>query len=228
MNETNRFAIVLLAAVWIILMAVVIFLTWAAAPESLDRLGDMVAFMEDHQDNASKLILTLGAMVLIVLALLVIIVELAPEEQALELKVEQAGATTIIPADIVRGRLEEALVTLPQVTAAHVRMVSRDKAVGVTLELTVTPETNLAAVTQEASRVVAETLQTDLGLPLETHPTVRITFGGPKAQPVASSAVQPPEEGEPAAPEGTPPAAPSEEPAQPPPTSEGPASEDRP
>jgi len=192
MNETNRTAIILLAALWIVLMAVVIFAAWAADVETVERLGDFVQYLDDHRDNASRLILTLGALVLIVLALLVIIVELAPEEEAREIRVDQAGATTIVPAEPLRLRLEEALTAIPQVTTARARVFSHDKGVGMKLDLTVTPGTNIAAVTQEASRVVVETLQADLGLPVSVPPTVRITFGPPKVEPVASSMTRPP------------------------------------
>ena len=93
MNETNRTAIILLAAAWIVLMAVVIFAAWAADVDTIERLDDFVQYLDDHRTNASRLILTLGALVLIVLALLLIIVELAPEEETREIRVEQAGAS---------------------------------------------------------------------------------------------------------------------------------------
>lgn len=193
MNETNRTAIVLLAALWIVLMAVVIFVAWAADVETVERLDDFVRYLDDHRNNASRLILTLGALVLVVLALLVIIVELAPEEEAREIRVEQAGATTIVPAEPVRLRLEEALTAMPQVTAARARVFSHEKGIAMKLDLTVTPSTNVAVLTQEASHVVADTLQADLGLPITAPPTVRITFGPPKLEPVASSMTRPPE-----------------------------------
>ncbi len=192
MNETNRTAIVLLAALWIVLMAVVIFLAWSDAELGVDSLGDFVEYLDDHRDTASKLILTLGALVLIVLALLVIIVELAPEEETREIRVEQAGATTIVPAEPLRERLEEALTAMPQVSAARARVFSQNKGVGMKLDLTITPDANIALVTQEASRVVVETLQADLGLPVAAPPSVRIVFGPPKTETVASSVFQPP------------------------------------
>ncbi len=192
MNETNRTVIVLLAALWIVLMAVVIFVAWAADMEAVDRLDDFVQYLDDHRDNASRLVLTLGALVLMVLALFVIIVELAPEEEGREIRVEQAGATTIVPAEPLRLRLEEAIMTMAQVSAARVRVFSQDKGIGMKLDLTVTPDTNIALVTQEASRVVVETLQADLGLPISSPPAVRIIFGPSKAEPVASSVSQPP------------------------------------
>jgi hypothetical protein len=234
MSETNRTVIVLLAALWIILMAVLIFAAWAADVETVERLDDFVQYLDDHRNNASRLILTLGALVLIVLALLVIIVELAPEEEAREIRVEQAGATTIVPAEPLRLRLEEALTAMPQVTTATARVFSRDKGIAMRLDLTVTPGTNIGAVTQEASRVVVETLQADLGLPVSVPPTVRITFGPPKVEPVASSMTQapvpepppppmaepqtPPSSGPVAPPGGLPPSQTAEEekPAQPP------------
>jgi len=194
MNETNRAAIILFAAFWIVLMAVVIFLTWTAGAGSVDRLGDLAEYLAKHEpENASRLIVTLGALVLIVLALLLIVVELAPEEEAREIRVEQAGATTIVPAEPLRLRLEEALAAVPNVSAARAHVYSRDKGIGMKLDLTVTPDTNLAMVTQEASRVVIATLQADLGLPVAAPPTVRILFGPPGPEPVASSVMQAPE-----------------------------------
>lgn len=223
MNETNRTAIVLLAALWIVLMAVLIFAAWAAADDAVDRLGDFVEYLDDHRDeDASRLIVTLGALVLIVLAVLLIVVELAPEEEGREIRVEQAGATTIVPAEPLRLRLEEALTAMTQVTAARARVFSQEKGIGMKLELTVTPDANIAVVTQEASRVVVETLQADLGLPVAAAPSVRIVFGPPKAEPVASSVTQPPTPEPPPAPEAAPPeAAHPAEPTPPPPA--GPA-----
>jgi hypothetical protein len=193
-------------------MAVVIFLAWSDAELAVDGLGDFVEYLDDHRDTASKLILTLGALVLMVLALLVVIVELAPEEETREIRVEQAGATTIVPAEPLRERLEEALTAMTQVTAARARVFSQNKGIGMKLDLTITPGANIALVTQEASRVVVETLQADLGLPVAASPSVRIVFGPPKAGPVASSVVQPPAAEappEPAAPsEPTPPGEP--------------------
>jgi hypothetical protein len=209
MNETNRMIIVMVAALWIVLMAVVIFLAWAADGETVERLDDFVRYLDDHRDNASRLIVTLGALVMIVLALLLIIVEMAPEEEAREIRVEQAGATTIVPAEPLRMRLEEALTGMPQVTVARARVFSHDKGIGMKLDLTVTPDTNVAVVTQEASRVVVETLQADLGLPVTAPPSVRIVFGPAKpegvppggpagVEPIASSMSQSPFEPAPA------------------------------
>ncbi len=192
MNETNRSIIVLLAALWIILMGVIVFLTWAADKDTVNRLQDFVQYLDDHRTTAGRLIVTLSALTAAVLALLVIVIELAPEEQVKELRIEQAGATTIVPADALRLRLEEALTALPQVSAARVRVSSQAKGIDASLDLTVSRSANIGLVTQEAGRVVVDTIQTELGLPLARLPAVRIAFSAAAAAPVASSVSRPP------------------------------------
>ena len=181
MSEINRMAIVVLAALVIIVMAVVTFIAWAAPDETIDRLGDFVQYLTAHNDDASKLILTLGALTLVILAILVIVLELAPQAQAEELSVEQAGATTIVSAEGLRQRLEEVLLALPAVTAARVNVVTRNKGIAAALELTVQPQTNVGVASQEAMQAVTQTVQEEMGLPLAEAPRLRITFGAAPA-----------------------------------------------
>ena len=189
MNDMNRYLIVLGAAAWIVLMAVVIFLTWAAPQESIDALADVVEFLDDNDDSAGKLVFTLAALALAVLGLLWIIVELAPEDEVKELRIEQAGATTIVPADALRMRLEEALLALDGVTAARSRVWPREKGVAVALDLTLTQTANAGDVTQRAVRLVVDTLHEDLGLPVSGTPEVRIAFGGSRTDGGGETAV---------------------------------------
>lgn len=220
MNQTNRTAVVLLAALLIVLAAVVIMLAWVADTETVNRLRDFVQYLDDHRDNAGKLIVTLCALLVAVLALLVIILELAPEEEEQELRVQQAGATTIVPAQALRMRLQEALMALPEVTAARARVMTRNKGIAASLDVTVTPGASIGVVTQEAVRVAVDTVQSDLGLPISGVPTVKVIFGGPKPEPVASSVFQPPE----AEPETTPAETPAAETGGPPPADHPPES----
>jgi hypothetical protein len=203
-NEVNRTAIVLLAAAWIVLMAVVIFLAWAAPGDTIEALGDVVQEMEQNNDTAGRLVVTLGALALVVFGLLVIILELAPEDEERELRVKQAGSTTIVPALALRQRLEEAIGALPEVTSVKARVWTKDNGIATNLNLGLVERANVANVTQESSRIVVDTIQTELGLPVAGLPEVRISFGGEKPQPaevaaggaqgVASSAYRPPQQ----------------------------------
>ncbi|TMB97897.1 MAG: hypothetical protein E6J42_07040 [Chloroflexi bacterium] len=198
-NNTNRMIIVGFAGFLIVLMFVLIFLAWTASSDVIDEISDFADYLGHHDDTAGKLIVTLGSLVVVVMSLLLIILELAPEEEERELRVQQAGATSIVPAAALKQRLEEALVALPAVTAARARVSARDRGIASTLDLTVAPATNVADVTQEAARVVTDTIETDLGLPLAGVPAVRVAFGAAK-RPVASSMAAPPVEGESARP----------------------------
>jgi hypothetical protein len=195
-NEANRLLIVLFAAGVIVLMAVVIFLTWSADADVIDRIGDLSEYLDAHNDDAGKLIVTLAALVVVVLALLLIIVELAPEDEERELRVKQAGAVTIVPASALRRRLEEALLSRPNISAARARVSSGDKGIVTGLNLTVRPGSNVANVSQDAVRVAVDAIQNELGLPVDGVPTVRVVFaegaagqadGSPPAVPSTAS-----------------------------------------
>ncbi len=178
MTEMNRYLVVLCAAAWIVATAVVVFLTWAAPTDSIKALADAVEFLDDNDGTIGKLVVTFAALAIAVLALLWIIVELAPDDEVKELRIEQAGATTIIPANALRLRLEESLLALGSVTAARAKVWPRDKGVTVTLDLTVIQAANVGDVTQQAVRTVVDTLHEDLGLPVSGTPEVHIAFGG--------------------------------------------------
>jgi hypothetical protein len=188
MNEANRTAIVIAAAAWIVLMAIVIFLTWAAPGDVIEALGDLVQDMDKNNDTAGRLIVTLGALALAVLGLLIIILELAPEDEERELRVRQAGSTTIVPARALKTRLEEALTSLPDVNTARARVYTKDNAIATNLDLGLEPRSSVGHVTQEASRVVVDIIQTELGLPVAGLPNVRISFGDGKPLPVTKAA----------------------------------------
>lgn len=210
MNEINRSALIGLAALVIILMGVVIFVAWAADTEAIGRLQDFVQFLDDHTDNASKLILSLGALVLIVLALLVIIAEVAPESEGGEIRIQREGATTIVPAQALQERLERAFLAQPYISAARAEVASRGQGILATVHLTVSADTNAAFATKEAARVVGETLADQLGLPVAGPPIVHLSYaplsaaGPPPAEGAAPEAAgEPPAQ---AAPEARPPA----------------------
>lgn len=179
MDTANRLFIVLCAAAWIVAMGVIIFLTWAAPDRTIDRLGDFVEFLANNDTDAGKLVITLAAIAASILGLLIIVVEVAPDEDPKDLRIEQAGATMIVPADALRMRLEEALLNnIPDVNAARSRVWTRDRGVAIDLDLTVAPSANVSQVTQDAVNVVVDAIQADLGLPVSGVPRVKIQFGG--------------------------------------------------
>ena len=184
MDAFNRAAIVGLAFAWVILMALVILLAWGADSETIDRLGDLVSYLNDHTDNAYKLILTLGAAALIVLSLIVIVAELVPAEPAAQVRLESVtGATAILPTEAITQRLEQELRSLPQVQDAQAMVAARDRGLAVALNLTLAPDANVSSTTEEACRLAQETIEQKIGVALVGLPTVQIRFGPAAAPP---------------------------------------------
>jgi len=185
-----------LAFAWVILMALVILLAWGADSETIDRLGDLVSYLNDHTDNASKLILSLGAAALIVLSLIVIVAELVPAEPAAaQVRLESVtGATAILPAEAITQRLEQELRSLPQVQEAQAMVASRDRGLAVALNLTLAPDANVSSTTEEACRLAQETIEQRIGVALVGLPTVQIRFGPATATPPPPPKADAPEE----------------------------------
>jgi len=174
----NRAAVVGLAFAGVILMALVILLTWGADSETINRLGDMVSYLNDHTDSASKLILTLGAASLIVLSLMVIVAELMPAAPTAEVRLESVtGATAILPMEAITQRLEQELRSLPPVQEAQAMVAARDRGLAVALNLTLAPDANVTSATEEACRLAQETIEQKIGVALVGLPTVQIRFG---------------------------------------------------
>ena len=195
MDAFNRAAVVGLAFAWVILMALVILLAWGAGSETIDRLGDLVSYLNDHTDNAAKLILTLGAAALIVLSLTVIVAELVPAEPTREVRLESVtGATAVLPTEVITQRLEEELRSLPQVQEAQAMVAARDKGLAVGLHLTLAPDANVSSATEEACRVAQDTIEQKIGVALVGLPTVQIRFGPATAPPAPPPKADVPED----------------------------------
>jgi hypothetical protein len=183
----NRGIIVVLAAIWITLMAVVILVTWAADSETIDRLGDLVRYLDDHTDISSKLILTLGALALVVLSLIVIVAELAPTGPSTDIRLEGVtGATAILPIESINQRIEQEVTALPHVKECQASVTPRDRGLAVALNLTLDPDAKVPETTEEACRVTQETIEQKIGVALVGLPTVQVEFSSLEGMPASA------------------------------------------
>ena len=188
MDAFNRGIIVALAAIWVILMALVILMTWAADTETIDRLGDLVRYLDEHTDNASKLILTLGVSSLIVLCLIVIVAELAPAGPSTDIRLEGVtGATAVLSTEDINQRIEQEVTALPQIKESKASVTARDRGLAVALNLVLGPDANVPEATEEACRVTQETIEQKIGVALVGLPTVQIRFSAPEGEPAPAS-----------------------------------------
>jgi flagellar basal body-associated protein FliL len=177
MNLANRLIIVLGALVVIFAVAVVILFTWATASESVERLGDFVQFLDDHaEDNGSRIILTLGGIVVALLALVVVIAELTPSRaERVPVRDVRAG-DALLSTDAIAQRLQQEVSVVPHVTQTKATVAARGKGVEVDLELHVDPDTNLALTSEEACRAVENLLTNRLSVEMARPPRLNIRY----------------------------------------------------
>ncbi len=212
MDIANRLIILLGALLVMFAVALVVLFTWAAAADSVDRLFDFVEFLDDHsEDNGSRVILTLGGLVVALLAVVVIIAELTPAEAGrVPVRDVQAG-DVLLSTDAIAQRLQAELSTVPHVSQVKAAVAARGKAVEVDLELHVDPDTNLALTSEEACRAVDNLLANRLSVEMARPPRLNLRYselrlvGATGKSP--SSPPLPPEEPEAAAQEETEPQA---------------------
>jgi len=176
MDLTNRILIIGGALLWIFVVIVVILLAWGAPDESIERIADLAGYLEDHNDTPAKLILTLGGLILVLLAAIVVIVEVAPPETG-TLKIANVGTGEArIPTDEVAHLLEQELRQLPQLTQVQASVQARGDKAEVSLDLHVGADADLTATTEEACRRAGELISQRIGVSLARPPRAQLHY----------------------------------------------------
>lgn len=176
MDLTNRILIIGGALLWIFVVIIVVLLAWVEPEESIERIRDFAGYLEDHNDEAGQLILTFGATILVLLAAIVVIIEVAPPETR-SLKVANVGSGDArIPTDEVAHLVEEELRMLPQLNQVSANVQARGEKAEVSLDLHVGPEADIAATTEEACRRTSDLLAQRIGVELAQPPRAQLHY----------------------------------------------------
>jgi hypothetical protein len=146
MKAANRLYIVLGDLVFSYLVLAVIVLAWAVPAESIERMGDLVQYVDAHNNTTSQLVITLGGAILILLALVVILLEVAsPAAPAVPVRGVETG-TAFLATDAIARRLEELMTGVADVVNARAKVVRRGKGIDANLTLYVDPGVDVAAL----------------------------------------------------------------------------------
>lgn len=187
---TNRIMTVGVAFLWIFLILVVILLAWGAPDQSIERLNDLAGYLDDHNNTSAKLIITFGGLVLILLATIVIIFEVAPPEGG-SLKVQTGTGDARISTEEVVLRLEEVLRTMPNLAEVQAKVQSRGEKADVTLTLHVAADADLASMSEEACRRARALLEERMGVVLVRPPQAELHYRELQVGHQAPTAAQP-------------------------------------
>jgi hypothetical protein len=176
MDVTNRVIIVAGALVWIFFVLVVILLAWGAPENSIDRLGDFVEYLDDHTDDLSRTILTLGGAILMLVAVILVIAEITPPATP-AVKVQQVKAgSAVISTQEIESRVQQEIEAVPHVTRAAVKVLGRGRGVELDLDLHVDPEANLSETAEEACQRARELAEAKMGIALLQPPRAHLHY----------------------------------------------------
>ncbi len=175
-DQVNRFAIVVLALVVIFCALLVTLLAWGATAGSIQRIADFAGYLHDHENRDAKLIVTLGAAVLVLLMLAVIIVEVTPSPiTKMRLRTLRAGEGTITTAEIA-ARVESEALAVPHVLACTATVAARGKRVDVVLDLHVDEGAHLADTADAACASTQAIIEGAIGIGLAQRPRARLHY----------------------------------------------------
>ena len=176
MDLTNRTLIIGGALIWIFLVLVVILLAWGAPDESIERLGDLAGYLDDHNSTPAKLIVTFGGLIFIMLAAIVIVFEVAPPDTgSVRVRRVGAGQASIATEEIVQ-RLEEELRNVSHLTGVQAKVLARGRKAEVQLDLSVGSDADLTATSEEACRIARELVEQRMGVELDCSPKAQIHY----------------------------------------------------
>ena len=176
MDVTNRVLIIGGALIWIFVIFVIILLAWGAPSDSIEQLGDLVGYLEDHNDTPAKLILTFGGLIFALLGLIIILYEVAPPQTGSLKLAKIGGGEARISTDEIARRLEEELRMMPNMREVQVQVRGRGQKAEVDLELHVGAEADLATTAEEACLRASHVLEQQMGLTLARPPRAQLKY----------------------------------------------------
>jgi hypothetical protein len=176
MNMFNRVALLLVCGLLIIGAGAIIGLTWAAPQESIDWLADASGWLDDHNTDGTKALITLGAGIAILLALVVLVAELLPRGTGEVSVTGLQGGDAVLTTAAIGQRIEEAVNQVPNVSDVRATVKAKGKAVLVGLDLHVDPDANLAEVTDAACQAARNVLQDRVHVELAAPPRARLHY----------------------------------------------------
>ena len=176
MDVTNRIAAVVGSLLLMFVAFLVIMLAWGAPDESINRLADLSSYLNDHNTNAVKALITFGALIFMLLGLTIIIFELAPPESG-SVKLAKVGSgDALIGTDEISERLEDELRNIPRLQDLQAQVSSRGSRAEVKLELYVDAGADLAQTANEACARAREIVEGRMGVELDAAPRAQVHY----------------------------------------------------
>jgi hypothetical protein len=175
MNMFNRFLMTVLCLALIVGGIGVLTLTWALPNETIDWLRDATDWMGRHNQDTEKALLSIIAGTIAFLGLVLLLLELLPDNGDVRVTDLRVGGAVLSTADI-QQRIEEAVRGVDHVVNVKAAVKAKRKGVTLLLNLDVDPDANLATVTDEACEAATDVLSNKVHVALAEPPQARLHY----------------------------------------------------
>ena len=176
MNVVNRLIVVLGVLVLIAFAAMLIVLAWAYSSETIQALRNFATYWGDRETDGTRVIITLVAGFVILVGLAFLLIELAPRTaKAVMVRDVETGAAVLSTAAVER-RLEQIVLSLPEVEAVRAKVAGKKRAVEVDLQVMVDPEADLATTANDVARVTENAVTQQMSVALAGSPRLRLYY----------------------------------------------------
>jgi hypothetical protein len=175
-NLFNRIVVVLLFITLAAGAIAAAVLAWTIPNKTINWLADAVQWLDDHDGDTEKAILTAGAVITALVSLAVLVLELMPRRRS-DVRVSnvQGGQASLSTAAVAQ-RLEETMRQVPNVLDAKSYVTARRRGIDVEMDLDVDPDANLAEVTSAAATAARDLLGNRMHVALLSDPKARLHY----------------------------------------------------
>ena len=176
LDQLNRFIISLVALVVLFAALVIVLLAWGATDSTIGRVDDFAGYLRDHDGREAKLVVTIGALVIVLLMLTIMLVELTPSStQRMRVRNVTSGAATLTTKQIAE-RIEHEIMAAPNIARCDAIVAARGNRVEVVLDLHVDAGADLAKTADESCRLAHALVEERMGIALTQPPRARMHY----------------------------------------------------
>jgi hypothetical protein len=175
-NLFNRIVVLLLLVALGTVAIAAAALAWTIPNKTINWLADAVQWLDDHDGDTEKAILTAGAVVVALAALALVVLELLPRRKADVRVTDVEGGVATLSTAAVAQRIEDSVRQVANVADAKAFVRPRRKGVEVDMDLHVDPDANLAEVTGAASTAARDVLSNRMHVALAAPPRTRLHY----------------------------------------------------
>lgn len=176
MDAVNRVVIVIGALLLVFVAFAIIVFVWGAPDASIGRLQEFADWLDEHQSTGAKLIATLSALVVALLAAAVIVLELSPASTTTVRVASGDRGVATISTEAIAERVQREVEQTPHVVASSARVIGRRRAVEVELDLDVDAYANLRETAMDACERARAVVQDVMGVALAAPPRARLHY----------------------------------------------------